>query len=111
MTSRAYWQMVDRLQIPDAMALEIIGCPGKLPLTGRRPRFRLNTRQSRLAAYLPEIEIALQSINESPDWLRRRSRVVPFSGRTPLDLMAQRDGEGVAEVGFLTRAVMRKSLR
>ena len=60
MTSRAFWQAVDRLQIPDADALELIGYPGKIGSSGKRPRFRLTTHQTRLAGYLPEIEAALE---------------------------------------------------
>jgi hypothetical protein len=112
MTSIAFWQMVDRLQIPDADALELIGYPGKIDASGRRPRFRLTTRQTRLAAFLPEIEAALKAVGQEPVWLRRRNRAAPFSGRAPVRLMAERSGEGAAQVlQFLNRAVLRKSLR
>ena len=112
MTSRAFWQAVDRLQIPDADALELIGYPGKIGSSGKRPRFRLTTHQTRLAGYLPEIEAALETAGLTPAWLLRRNRAAPFSGRSPIKLMAERDGEGAAEVlQFLNRAVLRKSLR
>jgi hypothetical protein len=52
-SSRAFWELVDRLQIPDANALEVIGYPGKIGTTGKRPRFRLSTRQTKLALHLP----------------------------------------------------------
>jgi GST-like protein len=51
MTSRALWQAVDRLQIPDADALELIGNRGKIGSSVKRPRFRLTTHQTRLAGY------------------------------------------------------------
>ena len=112
MTSRAFWQWVDRLQLADADALDLIGYPGKIGPTGKRPRFRLTTRQARLARYLPEIEAALQAAGQTPAWLQRKNRSAPFSGRAPVKLMAEREGEGAAEVlQFLNRAVMRKSLR
>jgi hypothetical protein len=98
MTSRAFWQWVDRLQIPDADALALIGYPGKIGPSGKRPRFRLTTRQARLARYLPEIEAALRAAGQAPAWLQRRNRAVPFSGRAPVELMAEREGEGAAEV-------------
>ena len=41
-----------------------------------------------------------------------RNRAVPFSGRAPVELMAEWEGEDAAEVlQFLNRAVLRKSLR
>jgi hypothetical protein len=52
-----------------------------------------------LAAYLPEIEAALQTIGEGPAWLQRRIRTAPFSGRAPVKLMVERDGEGLAGQG------------
>jgi len=112
MTSRSFWQWVDRLQIHDADALALIGYPGKIGPSGKRPRFRLTTRQARLARYLPEVEAALQAAGQAPAWLKRRNRAAPFSGRAPVTLMAERDGEGAAEVlQFLNRAVLQKSLR
>ena len=111
MTSRAFWEAVDRLEIPDADALAMIGYPGKIGPSGKRPRFRLTTRQTRLARYLSEIEAALQAAGEAPTWLQRRNRAAPFSGRPPVELLVQRNGEGAAEVlRFLNRTVMRKSL-
>ena len=112
MSSAAFWQLVDRLQIPDAAALELIGYAGKVGKVGKRPRFRLSSRQTHLAAYLPEIEGALQMIGEGPAWLQRRNRAAPFSGRTPIKLMVERDGEGLAEVlQFLNRVTLKRSLR
>ena len=112
MTSRAFWQAVDRLQVPDADALELIGYPGKIGPSGKRPRFRLTTHQTRLAGYLPVIETALEAAGLTPAWLLQRNRAAPFSGRSPIKLMAERDSEGSGEVlQYLNRAVLRKSLR
>jgi len=112
MSSAAFWRLVDRLQIPDPDVLELIGYAGTIGETGKRPRFRLSSRQTHLAAYLPEIEAALQTIGEGPAWLRRRNRSAPFSGRAPIKLMVERDGEGVAEVlQFINRAALKRSLR
>jgi hypothetical protein len=112
MSSAAFWRLVDRLQIPDPDALELIGYAGTIGETGKRPRFRLSSRQTHLAAYLPEIEAALQTIGEGPAWLRRRNRSALFSGRAPIKLMVERDGEGVAEVlQFINREALKRSLR
>jgi hypothetical protein len=108
---RSVWRLVDRLQLPDAEALELIAYAGRIGPSGKRPRFRLSTRQTHLASYLPEIEAALQAIGETPGWLVRRNRSVPFRGRSPVKLMAERDGEGMGDVlQFLNRAVLRRSL-
>jgi hypothetical protein len=112
MSSAAFWRLVDRLQLPDAEALELIAYAGKIGPSGKRPRFRLSTRQTHLAFYLPEIEAALQAIGEAPGWLVRPNRSAPFRGRSPVKLMAERDGEGMGDVlQFLNRAVLRRSLR
>jgi hypothetical protein len=108
----AFWGLVDRLQLPDAEALELISYPEKIGPSGKRPRFRLSTRQTHLASYLPEIEAALQAIGEAPGWLVRRNRSVPFRGRAPVKRVAERDGEGMDDVlQFLNRAALRRSLR
>ena len=112
LTSRAFWQAVDRLQIADADALALIEYPGKVAASGKRPRFHLTTRQTKLAGFLPEIEAALAAAGQTLAWLRRPIRSAPFSGRTPIKLMAEQPGEGAAAVlQFLTRAALRKSLR
>jgi hypothetical protein len=106
MSSAAFWRLVDRLQISDAHALELIGYSGKVGKAGKRPRFRLSSRQTHLAAYLLEIEAAPATSGEGPAWLWRRIRSAPFSGRAPIKLMVEQDGgsgrgaaEAVAAVG------------
>jgi Protein of unknown function (DUF2384) len=112
LTSRAFWQAVDRLQIADADALGLIDYPGKLSASGKRPRFHLTTRQTKIAAYLPEIEVALAAAGQTTAWLCRPIRSAPFAGRTPVKLMAEQPGEGAAVVlQFLNRSALRKSLR
>ena len=80
-TSRAFWQAVDRLQIPDADALELIGYPGKIGSSGKRPRFRLTTHQTRIAGYLSEIEATLE--NAGLDYSLADS-AEPSSHRSPI---------------------------
>jgi hypothetical protein len=83
MTSREFWQWVDRLQIPDADALALIGYPGKIGPSGKRPRFRLTAREARLAHYLPEIKATLQAADQAPAWLQPRRAVLgPRTGCT-----------------------------
>jgi hypothetical protein len=67
--------------------------------------WRLVDRQTHLASHITEIEAALQVIGEAPGWLVRRSWSVPIRGRSPIKLLAERDG-----CKFLNRAVLRRSL-
>jgi hypothetical protein len=54
----------------------------------------------------------LENAELTTAWLLQRNRAAPFSGRPPINLMAERNGEGAAAVPqFLNRAVLRKSLR
>jgi hypothetical protein len=111
MSSAEFWRLVDHLGIPDTGALELIGYPGKLPASGKRPRFRLTTLQTRRVNALKEVGTALEAINEAPAWLRRRSHSAPFSGRTPLEIMIAGGAEGISEVmDTVTRLALRRSL-
>jgi hypothetical protein len=65
MSSAVFWRLVDRLQPPDAEALELIALTGKIGPSGQRPRYRLSTRKALLASYLPVIEAALQAIGQA----------------------------------------------
>jgi hypothetical protein len=59
LSSRQFWDLMERWRVPDASALELIEYPGKLGASGKRPRFRFTTRQQRITSYLPEIDTAL----------------------------------------------------
>jgi hypothetical protein len=88
MTGKTFWSLMDAWHVPDAQALELIGYPGKLGRDGKRPRFRLTTRQAKL--YLLEIDHALRAINLDPAvWLHRKQRGAPFSGRSALEFMVE----------------------
>jgi hypothetical protein len=102
MPSATFWRLVDRLQLPDTEALE----------SGKRPRFRLSTHQTHLATYLPEIGVTLQALGGAPGWFVRRNRSVPFRGRAPVKLLAERDGGRLGDMlQFLHHAVLRRSPR
>jgi hypothetical protein len=70
---------MERWHIPDATALELIEFPGKLGVSGKRPRFRLTTRQQRITSYLPEIDAALVAAGKDQAWLHRKVRGAPLS--------------------------------
>ena len=111
LSSRQFWDLMERWRVRDATALELIEFPGKLGKEGRRPRFRFTTRQQRITSYLPEIDAALVAAGRDPTWLHRKIQAAPFSRQTPLALMVSRGMEGMADLlQVLTRAAMRVAL-
>lgn len=97
--------------VPDAMALELIEFPGKLGVSGKRPRFRLTTHQQRITSYLPEIDAVLVAAGKDQGWLHRKIRSAPFSDRSPIEYTIAHGMAGMADVlQFLNRAVMRAAL-
>jgi hypothetical protein len=104
-----FWALMERWRISDPVALELIQYPGKMPRSGKRPRFRLLSSQQRLTSYLAELEAALAAAGHQPEWLHRKSRA--FAGRSPLDIIIQEGTGGAAEVlRALNRAAMKKAL-
>jgi hypothetical protein len=111
LSSRQFWELMERWHVPDATALELIEFPGKLGASGKRPRFRFTTRQQRITSYLPEIDAALVAGGKDHAWLHHKIQGPPFSRRTPLEHMVTHGMEGMANVlQTLNRAVMRAAL-
>jgi hypothetical protein len=111
LSSRRFWDLMERWHIPDATALELIEFPGKLGVSGKRPRFRFTTRQQRITSYLPEIDAALAAAGKDHAWLHRKVRGAPLSGRTPIEHMVAHGMGGMADVlQLLNRAAMRAAL-
>ena len=111
LSSRQFWDLMERWHIPDATALELIEFPGKLGASGKRPRFRFTTRQQRITSYLPEIDAALSAAGKDQTWLRRKIQRSPFSRRTPIEYMVAHGMDGMADVlQLLNRAVMQAAL-
>jgi hypothetical protein len=111
LSSREFWELMARWRIPDATALELIGFPGKLGASGRRPRFRFTTRQQRITSYLPEIDAALAAAGKDQAWLHRKIQAAPFLGRTPVEHMTAHGMDGMADLlRLLNRAAMRTAL-
>ena len=111
LSSRQFWDLMERWHIPDATALELIEFPGKLGASGKRPRFRFTTRQKRITSYLPEIDAALVAAGKDQAWLHRKIRGAPMSGRPPIEHMVAHGMGGMADVlQLLNRATMRVAL-
>jgi hypothetical protein len=104
-SSAAFWSLIDRWHVSDEQALELISYAGKLPTTGRRPRFRLSAEQARIVASLLEVDSALAAAGIDPVWLQRRSDEMP---RSPLDLM--RAGAIDEVLRSLTHATLQASV-
>lgn len=108
-SSAGVWALVGRWDIPDEQALLLIDYPGRAPSSGKRPRFRLTTKQTRRLAFLREIELNLQTIfGESRSWLNRRQRGPPFAGRTPIEHMIEHGLPGMEDT---LRALQKLALR
>jgi hypothetical protein len=101
-----FWALIDRWGVSDEAALELIAYSGKLPTSGKRPRFKLSTEQQQLVAVLLEIEQAMQAANVPTAWLKKATRDAPHS---PLDRM--RGGETQAVLRSLNQAALAASLK
>ena len=111
LSSRQFWDIMERWHVPDATALKLIEFPGKLGKEGKRPRFRFTTRQLRITSYLPEIDAALSASGKDRTWLHRKIQRSPFSRRTPIEHMVAHGMDGMADVlQVLNRAVMQAAL-
>jgi hypothetical protein len=105
-SSATFWTLMERWQVPDDQALELIAYEGKLPTTGKRPRFKLSSTQAEIVSSLVEIDIALTAAGMDAEWLRK-----PMSDtdRTPLDLL--RAGAMEEVLGSLRKLMFEASLR
>jgi hypothetical protein len=111
LSSRQFWDLMERWHVPDATALELIEFPGKLGKEGKRPRFRFTTHQQRITSYLPEIDAALSAAGKDQTWLHRKIQRSPFSRRAPIEYMVAHGMDGMADVlQVLNRAVMQVAL-
>ena len=102
---------MERWHVPDATALELIGYPGQITASGKRPRFRLTTRQQRITTYLAEIDAAVAAAGKDGAWLHRKIQGAPFSRQTPIQHMIAQGTNGAADVlRVLNLATMRAAL-
>jgi hypothetical protein len=111
-TGKAFWLLIDRWGIPDALALQLIDQPGGLTRTGKRPRFALTAEQVQRFSFLQELDGLLQQYQGGAGvWLQKRDAARPFANSTPLELMIRRGLPGFADtLRYLNRQALRKSL-
>ena len=112
LSARQFWDLMERWQVPDLAALELLDYSGKIGASGKRPLFRFSPLQKRITSYLPEIDSAMIAGGEDIDWLHKKIRDHPFESRTPIAYMVENGMNGMAEVlRILTEAALRRSLR
>jgi hypothetical protein len=107
-----FWALMERWCVPDTTALELIHYPGQSGTSGKRPRFRLSTRQQRITSYLAEVDSAIAAARKDAEWLHRKISAAPFARLSPIDHMVARGMDGAADVlRALNRLAMRAALR
>jgi hypothetical protein len=105
-SNTTFWGLMDRWDVPNDQAMELVGYEGKLPTTERRPRFRLSPEEARIVATLLELDSDLATAGLDPSWLRKQSGM---GSRSPLDLM--RAGAMDEVLRSLTQATLLASVQ
>jgi hypothetical protein len=109
LTSSAFWALVDRWQIPDLGALQLIGHGGGLSKKGTRPRFKLLGEEVEMVKLLLEIDSALSTLGLDPrSWLTKPVKDAPFRGTTLLSYLTANGIKGVRET---SRYILKNGLR
>ena len=109
MASTPFWTLMDRWNIPDQAALDLIGHPGGLTKKGGRPRFKLVGEEAALLRSFQEIDAALRPLGLDPTvWLHRAIKAAPFAGATPAAYLTSRRMQGVQDT---LRFILQHGLR
>jgi hypothetical protein len=113
LTSSAFWTLLDRWQVPDEPALELLGHAGGLTRKGTRPRFKLAPAEAEALQLLQGIDAGLSRLAQDPArWLRQPLATAPFRGARPLDWMLRHPGQGTRDLAqHLLQAALRASLK
>jgi hypothetical protein len=109
-TAGQFWDLMERWNVPDSVALELIGFAGKIGKFGKRPRFRFLPAHQQAADFMIEIDTALASAGAGVDWLHTKMRVL--GGRTPIEQMRAEGATGMEKVlQMVLRSALRSSLK
>jgi hypothetical protein len=109
LTSSAFWALMDRWQIPDVAALELIGHDGGLSKKGTRPRFKLLGEEVEMVKLLLEIDSTLSTLDLDPEtWLGKSIKDAPFQGATLLSYLTANGFKGARET---SRYILKNGLR
>ena len=111
-SSKLFWSLVDRWQVPDAEALVLLGHEGGLTKRGTRPRFTLAPEEAHRLANLLAIDRLLTDVEGEPGpWLRRSNAAQPFARTRPIAFMVKGGAPAIdATRRFLEKLALRKSL-
>ena len=94
-TGAAFWELMDRWEVPNEPALRLIAGP-PLTSTGKRPRFRLTGEQAERFVLLREIDRHAAAIFGTASMWLARANPPAFSGQmaAKLDRLAHDTGAG-----------------
>ena len=81
-TAAAFWELMDRWEVPTEPALRLIAGP-PLTSTGKRPRFRLTGEQVERFVLLREIDRHAAAIFGTASMWLARANPPAYSGHTP----------------------------
>jgi hypothetical protein len=111
LAAKPFWALMERWKVADADALQLIGFAGKIGKSGKRPRFRFLPAHKRATVFLVEIDIALEASGQSNEWLHRKIRAAPFSGRSPLAVIKAEGEVGLEKtLQYLHRSVWKSAI-
>jgi hypothetical protein len=95
-TSAAFWKLIDRWDVPDLDALDLIGRRGGLSKKGTRPRFKLNDEEEERVKLLFGIDQAISSLRLDPkNWMIKPIKAAPFEGAKPISYLTKYGTKGV----------------
>ena len=109
MTSTPFWSLMERWNIPDQAALDMIGHPGGMTKRGTRPRFKLVGQEAALLRSFQEIDAALGLLGFEPNaWLHQPIAAAPFDGASPAATLSS---PGKQRVQDTLRYILQQGLR
>jgi len=89
-TSAAFWQLMDRWNIPDLAAFNLIGHRDSLSKKRTRRRFRLIGEEGERVILLFEIDQAISSLRLDPKiWMNKPIQGAPFGGAKPIEYLTK----------------------
>jgi hypothetical protein len=95
-TSAAFGQLMDRWNVPDLAALDLIGHQDGLSKKGTRRRFKLTDEEGEMVKLLFEIDQAMSSLQLDPkNWINKPIQAPPFAGAKPIAFLTKHGVKGV----------------
>ncbi len=103
---------MDRWEVADTEALQLIGHLGGLTKKGTRPRFKLSAEESEAFWGLQEIDNALVPLRLEPhEWIHHSIKEKPFNGATPLAFLTHTQLTGIrTTIRFLLQNGLKMSM-